>query len=215
MPLGAFKVHGLSTEFLKDKPLFKDIAKGFVDFIGDAPLVIHNASFDMKFINHELKKVGLKEIPMKRAVDTLMIARRKFPGQQNNLDALCKRFRVDSSKRVKHGALLDSELLADVYIELLGGRQIGFGLDGKADIQKDNKKNTPDTPKPTRKKKSPYLVPRPKEESKEAVNSPSGDNKTSMASPPSLKLRKLSLSESDLSRHKDAISSITQSFWKK
>lgn len=128
MPEGAFAVHGLSEEFLSDKPVFKAIAQDFLDFIGDAKLVIHNASFDMKFINEELSWIGRPRLPMDQAIDTLEIARRKFPGAQNSLDALCRRFGVDNSVREKHGALLDSELLAEVYLELVGGRQPGLVL---------------------------------------------------------------------------------------
>lgn len=128
MPAAAFEVHGLGDDFLKDKPLFKDIAQKFLDFIGDSQLVIHNASFDMKFLNHELKAVGQATIPMGRATDTLLIARNKFPGSPASLDALCRRFGVDNSAREKHGALLDSEILAEVYLELIGGRQPDFSL---------------------------------------------------------------------------------------
>jgi DNA polymerase-3 subunit epsilon len=130
MPEGAFKVHGLSEEFLRGKPKFADIVDEFLAFIGDDPLVIHNASFDMGFLNAELKKIGRTALPMARAVDTLDIARRKYPGAQNNLDALCRRFGVDNSGRTKHGALLDSELLAEVYLEMMGGRQPGLVLQG-------------------------------------------------------------------------------------
>lgn len=123
VPQEAVDVHGLTTEFLSDKPVFKDIAQDFLDFIGEnSILVAHNAQFDMKFINFELEKAGFS-LPKNEVVDSLAIAKKKFPGQKNNLDVLCKRFGVDSSKRVKHGALLDAELLADVYIELLGGAQ--------------------------------------------------------------------------------------------
>ncbi|MFN4353897.1 DNA polymerase III subunit epsilon [Parvibaculum sp.] len=128
MPDGAFQVHGLSTEFLRGKPKFPDIADDFLAFIGEDPLVIHNASFDMGFINWELKASGRPALPMSRAIDTLDIARKKFPGAQNNLDALCRRFNVDNSGRTRHGALLDSELLAEVYLELMGGRQPGLVL---------------------------------------------------------------------------------------
>ena len=128
MPKEAFEVHGLGDEFLRSKPLFKTIAPAFLDFITDAQLVIHNAAFDLKFLNHELAAVGLAVLPAARAVDTLMIARRKFPGAPATLDALCRRFGVDNSTREKHGALLDSEILAEVYLELIGGRQPDFGL---------------------------------------------------------------------------------------
>lgn len=128
MPDEAYRVHGLSIDFLSDKPLFADVADKFLDFIGDATLVIHNAEFDMRFINAELAKLGRPPIPMGRTVDTVAMARRKFPGAQANLDALCNRFGIDNGARTKHGALLDSELLAEVYIELLGGKQIGLSL---------------------------------------------------------------------------------------
>lgn len=131
MPQGAFEVHGLSAEFLSDKPLFKDVVDKFLDFIGDSKLVIHNAAFDMKFLNYELKVIRKKEIPMLRTIDTLDIARRKFPGAQANLDALCRRFNIDLSQRTKHGALLDAELLADMYVELMGGRQRNLGFDAE------------------------------------------------------------------------------------
>ena len=128
MPQEAFDVHGLGDDFLRDKPLFKQIAQGFIDFIGDAKLVIHNAAFDMKFINAELKWVGASPIPWERAIDTLEIARRKFPGSPASLDALCRRYGIDNSARTLHGALLDSEILAEVYLELIGGRQPDFAL---------------------------------------------------------------------------------------
>ncbi|HMQ92069.1 MAG TPA: DNA polymerase III subunit epsilon [Amaricoccus sp.] len=123
MPAEAFAVHGLSAEFLSDKPTFREVAPDFLAFVGDAKLVIHNASFDMKFLNAELGWIAAEPLPWSRAVDTLDIARRRFPGALNNLDALCRRFGVDNSGREKHGALLDSELLAEVYLELMGGRQ--------------------------------------------------------------------------------------------
>jgi DNA polymerase III subunit epsilon len=128
MPKEAFEVHGLGDEFLANKPEFAAIAQGFLDFIADAPLVIHNAAFDMKFLNHELRAAGHAPLPNGRAIDTLMIARSKFPGSPASLDALCRRFGVDNSAREKHGALLDSEILAEVYLELVGGRQPDFGL---------------------------------------------------------------------------------------
>jgi len=128
MPEEAFKVHGLGDEFLRDKPVFADIAQDFVDFIGDAKLVIHNAAFDVKFLNAELKWVNRPQIPWEQAIDTLAIARQKFPGSPASLDALCRRFNIDNSSRTLHGALLDSEILAEVYLELIGGRQPDFGL---------------------------------------------------------------------------------------
>jgi DNA polymerase III subunit epsilon len=128
MPAEAFAVHGLSVEFLSDKPLFADVAADLLTFIGDAPLVIHNASFDIGFINAELDRCGKKAIARDRLVDTLMLARRKFVGVRNSLDDLCGRFRIDNSKRTKHGALLDAELLAEVYLELIEARQAQLGL---------------------------------------------------------------------------------------
>ena len=128
MPKEAYDVHGLGDDFLRDKPIFPAIAQAFLDFIADAPLVIHNASFDMKFLNSELAAANLAPLPAARAVDTLLIARKKFPGSPASLDALCRRFNIDNSMREKHGALLDSEILAEVYLELVGGRQPDFGL---------------------------------------------------------------------------------------
>jgi len=123
MPREAENIHGLSGAFLSDKPLFKTIARSFLEFIGDDSLVIHNASFDLKFLNAELNALDLPLIEFARATDTVLIARRMFPGSPANLDALCKRFNIDTSARTKHGALLDAELLSDVYLELKGGRQ--------------------------------------------------------------------------------------------
>ena len=123
MPQEAFAVHGLSSEFLADKPLFAAVAEAFLDFIGDAPLVIHNASFDIGFINAELNKIARPAISRERLVDTLTLARRKHPGVSNRLDDLCSRYAIDNSRRTKHGALLDAELLAEVYIDLIGARQ--------------------------------------------------------------------------------------------
>lgn len=128
MPPEAFAVHGLSTEFLADKPEFAEKATEFLDFIGEDQLVIHNAEFDLKFLNAELRAIKRELIPYTRVVDTLAIARRKFPGSPASLDALCKRFTIDTAHRVKHGALLDADLLAQVYIELIGGRQPGLDL---------------------------------------------------------------------------------------
>lgn len=123
MPREAENIHGLSGKFLSDKPVFRTIARAFLEFIGDAPLVIHNAAFDLKFLNYELNTLDLPLINATRATDTVLIARKMFPGSPANLDALCKRFAIDTSARTKHGALLDAELLADVYLELNGGRQ--------------------------------------------------------------------------------------------
>jgi len=140
VPADAVRVHGLTAEFLKNHPLFTEKVDEFLDFIGDASLVIHNAEFDMKFINAELKLAGLKPLPMARAIDTLLMARQKFPGQPANLDALCRRFKIDNSGRKLHGALLDSELLSEVYLELIGGRQhgLGFGSEEAAARQSQN-----------------------------------------------------------------------------
>ena len=128
MPAEAEAVHGLSADFLADKPRFIEIVDEFLDFIGDAPLVIHNAAFDMRFLNAELVRAGREPLPPSRAVDTLALARTRFPGANNTLDALCTRFNVDLSAREKHGALLDSELLAAVYLPLKGGPQPGLEL---------------------------------------------------------------------------------------
>ena len=128
VPVESQRVHGLSDEFLADKPKFADIVEEFLDFIGDAALVIHNASFDMKFINAELHRIGRSPIPYARAIDTIEIAKGKIPGARYSLDELCKRFAIDLSARTKHGALLDAELTAQVYLELLGGRQKKLSL---------------------------------------------------------------------------------------
>jgi len=123
MPEEAFAVHGLSTEFLAGQPKFAEVVDAFLEFIGDAPLVIHNASFDVGFINAELSRISRQQIPRDRLVDTLLLARRKHPGVSNRLDDLCSRYAIDNSHRTKHGALLDAELLAEVYIDLIGARQ--------------------------------------------------------------------------------------------
>jgi DNA polymerase-3 subunit epsilon len=128
VPPDAFSVHGLSVEFLGDKPRFAEIADKLVEFIADAPLVIHNAEFDVRFLNAEFQRLARPPLSAERVVDTLQIARQKFPGAPASLDALCRRFAIDNSTRSKHGALLDTELLADVYLELMGGRQAGLEL---------------------------------------------------------------------------------------
>jgi DNA polymerase III subunit epsilon len=125
---GAFAVHGLSDAFLADKPRFAAIADKLISFLGDARLVIHNAPFDVGFLDMELQKIGKTKLRPELVVDTLVMARRKHPGASNSLDALCSRYGIDTSRRIKHGALLDAEILSDVYIELLGGRQADFGL---------------------------------------------------------------------------------------
>lgn len=128
MPAGAEAVHGLSSAFLSDKPLFSDLADGLLDFLGDAPLVAHNAGFDFGFLNNELELIGREPVSLTRMIDTVAIARKRHPGAKLSLDALCTRYGVDRSHRVKHGALLDAELLSQVYVELTGGRQIGLEL---------------------------------------------------------------------------------------
>ena len=131
----AIAVHGLTPDFLKDKPLFKAVAGEFLDFIGEAPLVMHNASFDVGFLNAELERVTLPRLGSERIVDTLMLARRRHPAGPNSLDALCKRYSIDNSVRTKHGALVDALLLASVYVELLGERQATLGLASKGASQ--------------------------------------------------------------------------------
>ncbi len=130
MPAEAEAIHGLGDAFLADQPVFAAVVDAFVDFVGEAKLVIHNAPFDMKFLDHELKLLGREPWGMAKAIDTLEMARRRFPGAPASLDALCRRFEVDASARVKHGALIDCELLAEVYLHLIGGRQPGleFGI---------------------------------------------------------------------------------------
>jgi DNA polymerase III subunit epsilon len=128
VPIESQRVHGLSNEFLSDKPLFAAVVEEFLAFIGDSPLVIHNASFDIKFINAELARTGHPPLPLARAIDTIEIAKRKLPGARYSLDELCKRFGVDLTSRAKHGALLDADLTAQIYLELIGGRQRGLAL---------------------------------------------------------------------------------------
>jgi DNA polymerase III subunit epsilon len=128
MPIEAERVHGLSAAFLATKPRFAETVDELLEFLGDAPLVAHNAGFDFGFLNNELERIGRAPVSMDRMVDTVAIARKKHPGAKNSLDALCTRYGIDRSHRVKHGALLDAELLAQVYVELTGGRQIGLGL---------------------------------------------------------------------------------------
>jgi len=128
MPEEAFSIHGLSAEFLSDKPVFADIVDAFLEFVGSARFVIHNAEFDMNFLNWELKTLGREPFAIDRAMDTVGLAREKFPGAPASLDALCKRFQIDNSNRQLHGALLDARLLADVYLELIGGRQRDLSL---------------------------------------------------------------------------------------
>ena len=128
VPASAFAVHGISNEFLRDKPRFPDICEELIAFIGDAPLVAHNASFDLSFLNAELERCGKILVARERLVDTLLLARRRHPAGPNGLDHLCARYGIDNSRRTKHGALLDAELLAEVYVELIGGRQASLIL---------------------------------------------------------------------------------------
>ena len=153
MPFEAQEVHGLSNLFLSDKPRFAEKAGELLDFIEDSPLVAHNASFDFGFLNHELDRCGRPSVSMHRMVDTLQLARSKHPGAKHSLDALCMRFGIDRSHRVKHGALLDAQLLAQVYVELTGGRQIGLGLvadAGTVSIQQSARPVTIREPRPPR-----------------------------------------------------------------
>ncbi|MGB6231104.1 MAG: DNA polymerase III subunit epsilon [Litorimonas sp.] len=135
VPDKVVEITGLTTEFLRGKPKFAERAQDFLDFIGDAPLVAHNAKFDMGFINAELRRVGIEPIPERRFIDTLAMANAKFPGSPASLDALCKRFDISLSARDKHGAIIDSELLARVYLELRGGRERSLGLEPDADVR--------------------------------------------------------------------------------
>lgn len=145
MPDEAFQIHGISGAFLQDKPLFADVVDEFLDFIGDdAALVIHNAPFDAKFLNAELKSVGRPTLPQHRLVDTLEIARKRYPGGSNSLDALCRRFDVDLSVREKHGAVVDCRLLAEVYLELIGGKQPGLILADEAADKRDKSAGSTD-----------------------------------------------------------------------
>lgn len=130
MPPEAEWVHGLSQAFLTDKPLFPSIAEEMLAFIGDAPIIAHNAGFDLGFLNAELRRAGRQLLSSERTIDTVLLARRKFPGAQASLDALCRRFAIDTSERSKHGALLDAQLLSKVYLELVGGREPGLALAG-------------------------------------------------------------------------------------
>jgi DNA polymerase-3 subunit epsilon len=128
IPAEATAVHGITNEFVKDKPTFGEIVGEFYDFLGDATLIIHNAEFDVKFLNAEFKTFGFPTVDPRRVIDTVKMAREKFPGSPANLDALCRRFNIDNSHRTLHGALLDSQLLAEVYLELMGGRQRGLAI---------------------------------------------------------------------------------------
>ena len=147
MPDDAFQVHGLGDDFLRNKPKFAAVGQAFLDFVGDSKMIIHNAAFDMKFLNFELAKMGLRQLPWEQAVETLAIARKKFPGSPSSLDALCRRFGINNDSRTLHGALLDSEILAEVYLELIGGKQPDFGLSTRAESKVDEV-NTEWTPRP-------------------------------------------------------------------
>lgn len=154
VPQEAVEVHGLTYDFLRDKPVFSKVVDDFLSFIGDAKLVIHNAAFDMKFLNAELKWLGRPGLPWDRAIDTLEIARKKFPGSPASLDALCRRYGIDNSARTLHGALLDSEILAEVYLELIGGRQPDLVLDGTTRVAR-----TSGTSEAVRPKQRPHPLP--------------------------------------------------------
>jgi DNA polymerase-3 subunit epsilon len=145
MPEAAFKIHGLSADFLKDKQLFAHRVDELVAFLGDAPLVAHNAMFDLGFLNAELERAGKVIVSRERLVDTLMLARRKYPGSSNRLDDLCTRYKIDNSRRIKHGALLDAELLAEIYVELIGARQAILGLSETASGSGDSRGTTAST----------------------------------------------------------------------
>mgnify|MGYP001200769077 CR=1 FL=1 len=136
MPEKAQAVHGLSEKFLSDKPIFSDISKSFTEFIGTSPLIIHNAEFDVGFINWELQRIHFQPLKMERVIDTLLLARKQFPGSPANLDALCRRFQINNSDRDLHGALIDAKLLAEVYLELIGGRQQRMNLNTKKSNEK-------------------------------------------------------------------------------
>jgi len=151
IPADATAIHGITNEFVADKPIFSQVYSDFIEFLGkDSKLVIHNAEFDMKFLNHELKEVGHPSLSWSRVIDTLAMARQKFPGSPANLDALCRRFSIDNTERTYHGALLDSELLAEVYLELLGGRQHGLGLASDKQSQGTTKSEGVDIERPFR-----------------------------------------------------------------
>lgn len=159
MPMEAYRVHGLSSKFLSDKPIFSQVVDGLLEFLGDdSQLVAHNAEFDMRFLNWELENIGFAPLSKSRVVDTLAIARRKFPGMRVSLDNLCRRFNVDLSARTKHGALLDSELLAEVYLELQGGRQKGLSLGGLSH-QSDENGRSLNTRKKMHREKRNFTVP--------------------------------------------------------
>ena len=146
MPAGAFEIHGLSDEFLADKPLFGAVADDFLAFLAESRLVIHNAQFDLGFLNAELARIEREPLAEARAIDTVGLARRRFPGAPASLDALCRRFGVDNAARTKHGALLDAELLAEVYLELIGGRQPSLGLGAGREVRTETREDRPERP---------------------------------------------------------------------
>ena len=148
MPAAAQEIHGHTDEFLADKPNFAAVVDELLAFLGDSPLVIHNAAFDMGFLNAELARLARPPLPAARAIDTVQLARRKFPGAPANLDALCRRFGIDNSARSIHGALLDAELLAEVYLELIGGRQPGLGLAARKTAAASSRARTARAPRP-------------------------------------------------------------------
>jgi DNA polymerase-3 subunit epsilon len=188
MPIEAERVHGLSAAFLATKPRFAESADELLEFLGDAPLVAHNAGFDFGFLNNELELTGRTPISLDRMVDTVAIARKKHPGAKLSLDALCTRYGIDRSHRVKHGALLDAELLAQVYVELTGGRQIGLGLiDSGADAAPDTPALTELTPN------APWHRP--------SADKPRREPRPHMASP------------EELERHRAFIAQIKDAIW--
>ena len=146
MPAGAFEIHGLSDAFLADKPLFDAVADDLLAFLAESALVIHNAQFDLGFLNAELARIGRDPLPAARAIDTVGLARRRFPGAPANLDALCRRFGIDNAARTKHGALLDAELLAEVYLELIGGRQPSLGFAAARETATETRDERPARP---------------------------------------------------------------------
>ena len=148
MPAAAQEIHGHTDEFLADKPKFAAVVDELLAFLGDAPLVIHNAAFDIAFLNAELERLARPPLPAARAIDTVQLARRKFPGAPANLDALCRRFSIDNSARSIHGALRDAELLAEVYLELIGGRQPGLGLAARKGAAEASSDRTARAPRP-------------------------------------------------------------------
>ena len=148
MPEQAQAIHGLSGEFLSDKPVFAEISDAFAEFIGDSVLIIHNAEFDLGFLNAERERLGLDPLSPERAIDTVQVARKKFPGAQANLDALCRRFQIDNTDRALHGALKDARLLAEVYLELIGGRQQGLELAAETVVTAGGEEKNRRSPRP-------------------------------------------------------------------